>query len=222
MKLAIVAATGGIGRQILDQAVAGGHEVTAVVRNPKNLSQPVPTVTADLAAGVDPAVLESAVSGADAVVSGLGPRSNAEAGIASRGTRAIIAAMQATGVRRLVVVSAAPIGTVPSPGRPKPPRHDPGDGFFMRHLFSHVAKTLFREHYADLAVMEDLVRDSGLDWTLVRPPRLTDGPPTGTYRTAFGRNIRGGWKVSRADVADYMLRVLDQPETIKQIVGVAS
>jgi putative NADH-flavin reductase len=222
MKLAIVAATGGIGRQILDQAVAAGHEVTAVVRNPKNLSQPVPAVTADLAVGVDPAVLESAVGGADAVLSGLGPRSNAEAGIASRGTRAIIAAMQATGVRRLVVVSAAPIGTVPSPGRPKPPRHDPGDGFFMRHLFSHVAKTLFREHYADLAVMEDLVRDSGLDWTLVRPPRLTDGPLTGAYRTAFGRNIRGGWKVSRADVADYMLRVLDQPETIKQIVGMAT
>lgn len=222
MKLAIVAATGGIGRQILDQAVTGGHEVTAIVRNPKNLSQPVPVVTADLAAGVDPTVLESAVGGADAVLSGLGPRSNAEAGIASRGTRAIIAAMQATGVRRLVVVSAAPIGTVPSPGRPKPPRHDPGDGFFMRHLFSHVAKTLFREHYADLAVMEDLVRDSGLDWTLVRPPRLTDGPLTGTYRTAFGRNIRGGWKVSRADVADYMIRVLDQPETIKQIVGVAT
>jgi putative NADH-flavin reductase len=222
MKLTIVAATGGIGRQILDQAVAAGHEVTAVVRNPKNLSQPVPAVTADLAAGVDPAVLESALGGADAVLSGLGPRSNAEAGIASRGTRAIIAAMQATGVRRLVVVSAAPIGTVPSPGRPEPPRHDPGDGFFMRHLFSHVAKTLFREHYADLAVMEDLVRDSGLDWTLVRPPRLTDGPLTGRYRTAFGRNIRGGWKVSRADVADYMLRVLDQPETIKQIVGMAT
>jgi putative NADH-flavin reductase len=221
MKLTIVAATGGIGRHILDQAVTAGHEVTAVVRNPRNLSQPVRAVTADLA-NPDPAALQAAVDGADAVLSGLGPRSNAEAGIASRGTRAIVAAMQATGARRLIVVSAAPIGTVPSPGRPKPPRHDPGDGFFMRHLFSHVAKTLFRAHYADLAVMEDLIRDSGLDWTIVRPPRLSDKPLTGRYRTAIGQNIRGGWIVPRADVAHYMLRVLDQPETIKQIVGVAT
>jgi nucleoside-diphosphate-sugar epimerase len=85
-------------------------------------------------------VLESAVDGADAVLSGLGPRSASESGVASRGTRAIVEAMQATGVRRLVVVSAAPVGTVASPGRPRPPRHDPGDGFFMRNLFSHVAK----------------------------------------------------------------------------------
>jgi uncharacterized protein YbjT (DUF2867 family) len=175
MKLTIFAATGGIGRQALDQALAAGHDVTAVVRNPRGLPGDVRIVTADLAAA-DPAVLESAVAGADAVLSGLGPRSNAEAGIASHGTSAIVQAMQATGVRRIVVVSAAPIGTVPSPGRPKPPKHDPGDGFLMRHLFSHVARTAFREHYADLALMEDIVRDSGLDWTVVRPPRLTDNP----------------------------------------------
>jgi NAD(P)H-binding len=130
--------------------------------------------------------------------------------------------MQVTGVRRIVVVSAAPIGTVPSPGRPKPPRHDPGDGFFMRHLFSHVAKTLFGEHYADLALMEDVLRDSGLDWTVVRPPRLTDKPLTGTYRTAYGQNLRRGFFVSRANVAQLMLRVLEQPDTIKQAIGIAN
>lgn len=116
MKLTIFAATGGIGRQVLDQAVAAGHDVTAVVRNPKKLSGAVRIVTADLAAP-DPAALESAVEGADAVLSGLGPRSNSEAGIASRGTRTIAQVMQATGVRRIVVVSAAPISTVPSPSR---------------------------------------------------------------------------------------------------------
>jgi putative NADH-flavin reductase len=221
MKLTIVAATGGIGRHLLDQAVAAGQDVTAVVRNPQGLSREVPVVTADLAAA-DPAVLEAAVAGADAVLSGLGPRSTSETGIASRGTRAIIQAMQATGGRRIVVVSAAPVGTVPSPGRPKPPRHDPGDGFFMRHLFSRLAKAAFREHYADLALMEDLVRDSGLDWTIVRPPRLTDKPPTSTYRVAYGRNLRGGWSVSRADVAHLMLRVLEQPETVKQAIGIAN
>jgi uncharacterized protein YbjT (DUF2867 family) len=221
MKLTIFAATGGIGRHALDQALAAGHDVTAVVRNPSTLSGQARIVTADLAAA-DPAVLESAVAGADAVLSALGPRSSSETGIASRGTRAIVQAMQATGVKRIVVVSAAPISTVPSPGRPNPPRHDPGDGFFMRHLLSRVARTVFRKHYDDLALMEDILRDSGLDWTVLRPPRLTDKPPTGTYRTAYGQNLRRGVLVSRADVADLMLRVLGQPETIGQAVGIAN
>jgi putative NADH-flavin reductase len=222
MKLVIIAATGGIGRQLLNQAVAAGHEVTAVVRSPQKLTgQPIRIVAADLAKP-DAAVLESALAGADAVLSGLGARSAAEAGVARRGTQAIVEAMQTTGVRRLVVVSAAPIGTVPSPDRPHPPKHDPGDGFFMRHLGARFARTAFRTHYADLARMEDVVRASGLDWTISRPPKLTNKALTGRYRTAIGRNVRGGFSVSRADVAHHMLRTLDQPETIKQIVGIAS
>jgi uncharacterized protein YbjT (DUF2867 family) len=221
MKLTIVAATGGIGRQLVEQAVAAGHDVTAVVRNPDKLSRQVRSVTTDLAAA-DPASLDSAVTGADAVLSGLGPRSASDVGIVSQGMRAIIAAMKATGARRIVVVSAAPVGTVASPGNPHPPRHDPGDGFFMRHLFSHVAKTVFGKGYADLAVMEDTLRGSGLDWTIVRPPRLTDKPLTGSYRTAYGHNLRGGWSVPRADVAHLMLRALGQPGTIGQVIGIAS
>jgi putative NADH-flavin reductase len=225
MRLTIFAATGGIGRHLLEQALAAGHDVTAVVRNPRNLPANLPArarvVTADLAAP-DPAVLATAIDGAAAVLSALGPRNpRTDAGIASRGTRAIVAAMQTTNVRRIVVVSAAPVGTVPSPGHPNPPKHDPGDGFFMRHLGAPLAGAMFRAHYADLALMEDILRDSGLDWTVSRPPRLTDRPLTGVYRTAYGRNVRGGWFVSRADVAHHMLRVLDQPETIKQVIGIA-
>jgi uncharacterized protein YbjT (DUF2867 family) len=130
--------------------------------------------------------------------------------------------MQATGVRRIVVVSAAPVGTVASPGRPNPPKHDPGDGFFMRYLFSKIAGARFGKVYADLALMEDILAGSGLDWTVVRPPQLTDKPLTGRYRTAYGQNIRGGWSVPRADVAHLMLRALGQPETIHQVIGIAS
>jgi putative NADH-flavin reductase len=224
MKVTIFAATGGIGRQLLEQAVAAGHDVTAVVRNPQRLPEGaggVRVVKADLGAA-DAEALGPAVQGADAVLSGLGARSKAEAGVAWRGTRAIVEAMRATGSRRLVVVSAAPIGTVPSPGRPNPPRHDPGDGFFMRQLGARFARAAFREHYADLAQMEDVIRDSGLDWTIVRPPRLTDRPRTGSYRTAEGRNLRGGFLVSRADVADLMLNVLERPDTIGKIIGIAN
>ena len=224
MKLAIMAATGGIGQQLLRQALDAGHDVTAVARNPAKLPaglREARIVTADLAAP-EPAVLEAAIAGTDAVVSGLGPAANSDAGIATRGTRAIAAAMHATGVKRLVVVSAAPVGTVPAPDRPKPPKHDPGDGFFMRQLGARFARAAFGKVYADLAAMEGVLRDSGLDWTVIRPPKLTNKPLTGHYRTAAGQNVRGGLFVPRADVAHLMLAVISQPATIGQVIGIAS
>ncbi len=227
MKLTIIAATGGVGRQLLAQALDAGHDVTAVARNPATLppdllaSRAARVITADLAAP-DLQVLESAVAATDAVLSALGPHNNADAGIAAPGTAAIITAMQTAGIRRIVAISASPVATTPSPGHPNPPRHDPGDGFIMRHAGVRIAKTLFGMVYDDLARMEDILRGSGLDWTLLRPPQLTGKPLTGRYRTAVGRNVRGGRSVPRADVAHYMLAVLDQPDTIGQVIGIAS
>ncbi len=220
MKLTIVAATGGIGRQLLEQAIAAGHDVTAVARKPQDLAV-ARAVAADLAS-VDPAALQPAVAGADAVLSALGPRTKADAGVAARGTKVITQAMRAAGVRRIIVVSAAPIGTIPSPGRPHPPRHDPGDGFIIRYVADPVVKRALREHYADLARMEDILRAGDLDWTAVRPPRLTDKPATGRYRTAYGQNLRRGVFISRADVARYMLSALENAETFRQTVGIAN
>ena len=224
MKLTIFAATGGIGRQLLDQATGAGHDVTAVARNPQSLADAAARAVAADLASADPAALQPAVAGADAVLSALGPRTKADAGVAARGTEVITEAMRAAGVRRVIVVSAAPIGTIASPGRPHPPRHDPGDGFIIRYLADPIVKRALRAHYADLARMEDVLRDSDsdLDWTIVRPPRLTDKPVTGRYRTAYGQNLRRGVFVSRADVAHYMLSVLDNPETFHQTVGIAN
>lgn len=91
----------------------------------------------------------------------------------------------------------------------------------MRQLAYPLLKAFLRERYADLARMEDVIQASGLDWTIVRPVYLVDGPLTRTYRTAYGQNVRGGLRISRADVAHLMLRVLDQPHTIKEVIGVA-
>ncbi|MGW4803580.1 NAD(P)-dependent oxidoreductase [Kitasatospora sp. NPDC004272] len=222
MKLTVVAATGGIGRQVLEQAVGAGHEVTAVVRDPGKLGDVagVRVVRADLArAGA--AELREAVAGADAVLSGLGAVGKAGLGVAESGTRSVVGAMREAGARRLVVVSAAPIGTVASPERPHPPRHDPGEGPVMRYVLTPAVKRVLRAHYADLARMEDVVLGSGLDWTVVRPPRLTDGPLTCDYRVAYGQNLRGGSKVSRADVAHCMLRSVGDPDTAGRILGIA-
>lgn len=224
MKLTILAATGGIGQHLLTQALDAGHDVTAVVRTPAKLgahADRVRVVRADLSAP-EPGALRSAVQGADAVLSGLGATSTAEAGVATLGTRAVIDAMAATGTRRIIVVSAAPIGTVPSPARPHPPKHDPGDGFLMRHLLAPMVSRVLRRHYADLAEMEDLLRASDLDWTITRPPQLKDKPLTGRYRTAFGQNIRGGLSIPRADVAHCMLAVINRPDTHRQVIGLAT
>ncbi|MFD6464149.1 NAD(P)-dependent oxidoreductase, partial [Streptomyces roseolus] len=182
---------------------------------------PVRVVTAEVTAA-DPAVLVAAISGADAVLSALGPAGNAKAGVASRGTEAIVRAMGEAGVRRLIVVSAAPVRTTPSPGNPQPPKRDEGDGFFLKYVVYPIVKAVLRPQYSDLAVMEDGLRASDLEWTAIRPVQLTDKPLTGDYRTAIGQNLPGGRYVSRADVAHCMLRALDWPESICQPVGVAN
>jgi putative NADH-flavin reductase len=223
MKLTIFGATGGIGAELLRQALAAAHEVTVAVRNPSKLASSrngTRVITTDLE-HAEPRTVESAVAGAEAVLSGVGPRPMNRAGVAEHGTSAIVAAMQATAVRRIIVVSASPLSTVPSPGRPHPPSRDPGEGFFMRNLGTPFAKALLRERYTDLALMEDVLRASDLDWTIFRPPRLTNGRLTATYRTAFGRNLRGGWRISRADVAYAMLTALGRQETVRQEIGIA-
>lgn len=221
MKLTLFAATGRIGRQILDQAVAAGHEVTAVVRNPAGLANaPVHIVQADLRVA-NPADLAPAIEGADAVLSGLGRRKKSDTGVVAPGTEAIVGAMKLADIRRIVVISAVPVYTTPSRGRPDPPKHDPADGFFLRTVATPLVKSLFGASYHDLAAMEDILRDSGLDWTAVRPPRLTNRRLTGRYRTARGQNVRHGRFIGRADVAHFMLAALDQPETIGQPMGIA-
>ncbi|WP_199044224.1 NAD(P)-dependent oxidoreductase [Glycomyces salinus] len=220
MKLAVIAATGATGRLVLSQALEAGHGATAVVRNPAKLSPGVEAVKVDLARP-EPAALEAAVAGCDAVVSALGPTSKSELGVAAGGTAALIAAMRTGGVRRLVVLSAAPVGTVPTAARPDKPRHEAGEGPFMRAAVA-VVKRVLRDHYADLAAMEDAVMDSGLDWTIVRPPQLTDGPFTGRYRTAYGRIPRRALRVSRADLAHCMLAQVGAERAVGRTVGVAA
>jgi putative NADH-flavin reductase len=220
VKLALLGATGGVGREILNQALAAGHSVTAVVRNPSKLSAEVDVVRLDLASP-DGEVLAASLRNVDAVISAVGPSRAAQAGIAARATAAITHAMVGAGVRRLVVISAAPVGVVPSPHRPHPPRHDPGDDLLMRYFLSPLIRRLFGPVYTDMADMEDLLRDGRLDWTAIRPPRLTNGRLTRTYRTAIDRNLPHGLIISRRDVAHLMLTVLQQRETVRHSVGVA-
>lgn len=222
MNITVFGATGRTGIEVVRQAIEAGHRVTAVVRNPAGLAgvDPHRVVTASVTSAA-PEVLAEAVSGADAVLSALGPRSRADTGIAEPAITAIVRAMKASDARRIIVVSAAPVSTTPSPGRPRPPRHDPGEGLLMRTVLTPLVQRVLRDNYADLARMEDVLRDSGLDWTSVRPPRLTGGRRSGRYRTAIEHNVRGGLRIARADVADLMLAVIEETETFGHAIGIA-
>ncbi|WP_328632639.1 NAD(P)-dependent oxidoreductase [Streptomyces sp. NBC_00356] len=209
MKLTVFGATGGIGQEIVRQALEAGHEVTAVVRDPARLTvsgERLEVVRGDLK---DPESLRPAVAGRDAVLSGLGARRRADAGIATELTRSVLKAMDAEGVRRLLVVSAGPVGPEPA-GSPLIDR-------VMLKMIGAILKSV----YVDLTAMEAELARSATDWTSVRPPRLQDKPLTGSYRTVVGGFPRAGRFAGRADVAHAMLAMVDDPATVKQGVGVA-
>ncbi|MEU5684887.1 NAD(P)-dependent oxidoreductase [Streptomyces venezuelae] len=209
MKLTVFGATGGVGGEIVRQALAAGHGVTAVVRDPARLSvtgEGLEVLRADL---TDPEALRAAVTGRDAVLSGLGPRKKADAGITADLTRSVVRAMEAEGVRRLVVVSAAPVGP--------PAERQPAVDRIMGSLVARVLKPV----YDDLRAMEAALASSATDWTSVRPPRLQDKPATGVYRRVVGGTPTSGRFIGRADVAHAMLAAIDDASTVKQGVGVA-
>ncbi|MFE0627796.1 NAD(P)-dependent oxidoreductase [Streptomyces sp. NPDC058864] len=209
MDITVFGATGGIGQQIVRQALAAGHGVTAVVRDPARLPVTGSGLEVFTAPLTDPEPLRAAVAGRDAVLSGLGPRRRKDAGIAAEVTRTVLRAMEAAGVRRLVAVSAAPLGPVPQ------------DETLLGRIAAPVVSGLLRPVYDDLRAMEDEMRRSATDWTAVRPPKLSDKPLTGVYRTALNANLRGGFTIGRADVAHAMLAAVGDEATLRQAVGVA-
>ncbi|MEU9283255.1 NAD(P)H-binding protein [Streptomyces sp. NPDC048275] len=209
MKLTVFGATGGIGQEIVRQSLDSGHQVTAVVRDPARLTVTGPGLEVFRADLTDPQTLRPAVAGRDAVLSGLGARSRKEAGVATRLTRTVLGAMEAEGARRLIVVSAAPVGPAAE-----------GDAFVDRAARGLIS-VLLKDVYADLKEMEDELARSTTDWTAVRPPRLLNRPLTGKYRTVVGSSPLKGRTISRADVAHAMLAMIDDRGTVKQGVGVA-
>lgn len=233
MKITIFGATGGTGRHLAEQALAAGHEVTVVVRDPARLAMAAPaadlarTVPAAPASGagqrapavaglrvvtadvMDPGAIAGAVAGADAVLTAIGPRVSGPSTVSADSAASIIAAMRRTGVRRLLTVSGSIVD-------------DAGEGPIMSYLVKPLARRTFLKNVcADMRRGEEVVRASGLDWTIVRPPRLTDKPATGRYRSAIDRNLPRGFTVSRADLAASMLGLIEDRAAVQRIVGIA-
>ncbi|MEV0713105.1 NAD(P)H-binding protein [Asanoa sp. NPDC050611] len=209
MKITVLGATGGTGRHVVRRALDAGHHVTAVVRDPGRLPFDAdPRLEVVIADAFDPESISAAVTGRDAVVDTLGPRPKAPATVCSRGAAAAVAALAANNpTARLLVVTGS--GHV----------RDDGDGPFTRYLFKPlIGSTFLKQQFGDFARTERLVFDSELRWTVLRPPQLTDGARK-QYRTALDRNVRGGLRLSRADLADAIMVALGDPNTVGHVIG---
>jgi len=203
MRLFILGATGLTGRLLVGQALAQGHEITAFVRAPGKLAPAREGLTVRRGDPRDSAALGAALGGHDAVLSALGPPGPAPSTLLRESARGIVAAMQAVAVSRLLVVSAAVLFE--------------DAGAFV----ALMRRTLLRNVAEDNAAMEREILASDLDWTIARPPRLTNGRMTGSYRVTEDHLPRRGFLLSRADVAHFLLDALARGAHRRKIVGLA-
>lgn len=218
MNVTVIGATGRTGRELVAQAVHEGHRVTAVARHPDGSDPRINTVQVDFCTP-DRHRLAQAVTGADVVLSALGPRSKNEAGIVTTGTELLINAMDETGARRLEIISAAPVRTPADIASPPP--DDSGGDWLNIKVLAPIVRRLFGYVYQDLAQAEERVADSDLDWTIVRPPRLIDAAESKQYRTDLTANLKGGRSISRADLARFMVSIMSDADTLGQRIRIA-
>lgn len=208
MKMLILGATGGIGLELVNQAIERGHSVTAFVRTPERLKPYQGRITVIQGDVMNSAELERVVDGHDAVLSGFGPRlplSKVDADLLRRFAVSVTTAMLHTDVRRVVVVSTAFLFK----DAVVPPAY-----LFGRLFFSGIV--------SDASAMERVFQESALDWTMVRPPQLTGKPRTGKYRIRESHLPLLGFKISRADVADCLIKALDDRTSVKKVLGASN
>ena len=206
MKLFVLGATGGTGAQIVAQALEAGHDVTAMARIRTSVSTQHPhlrVVAGDTTAGG--AAMTGMMRNHDAVISAIGRgKTFRSQQLIARSVPGILGAMQASGVRRLVFTSALGVG----------------DTFADSPLIARIFfTTLLHRIYADKLIGDNLIRQSGLDWTIVQPAQLTDGPLTRRYRSGEHLAMSGMPQISRADTAHFILdRINDQATFGKTLV----
>jgi putative NADH-flavin reductase len=195
MKLTVFGATGGIGREVVTQALAAGDHVTAYARNPAKLRLTHPNLTVIGGELTDAAAIQRAVHGADVVISALGPSLSRKAtGMPLvDGTRTIRDVMRAEGVQRYIAIAT-------------PSLRDPRDtASLLGRIVPIMGRTLFPRAYRELVAMSQLVTDSPLDWTIVRFTRPTNGTRTATIRAGYLGSDPIRASITRADIAQFLL-----------------
>ncbi|MET0402946.1 MAG: SDR family oxidoreductase [Cystobacter sp.] len=204
MKIVVIGATRGTGKHVVEQALARGHEVTVLVRDPSKL-QAQPTLHVVQGDGRNLADVEKAVQGQDAVITCIGASQLKTAEfLVSTSARPLVEAMKKHGVKRLLLLSTAGAGD--SAG---------GAMKWVLPLLRLFARTVYQTIFEDKNRAEEIITATTLDWTLVRPPRLTDEPKTGRYQTKPSQGGGGFAKVSRADLATFMIDEAEKGQWIR-------
>lgn len=200
MRLAIFGASSATGKLLVEKALAAGHDVTAFVRDTFRLGIQNERLSVICGDASNPADVESAVRGSDAVLSTLGPKGK-PAVMAAQSTKHIVDAMEKHSARRIVVVSVAGI-PVPQDKR-------------SRNLIGSLIKLMLKDVFVDRENQLAVLESSSVEWVAVRVPRLTDGPATGFVKAFFG-NPSPSLKVTRSDLADFMLEQLTRDQWLRQ------
>jgi putative NADH-flavin reductase len=205
MKLAILGATGGIGRILLSDALEHGHQVTAFVRSPHKVTQQDPCLRVIAGDLFDPQQMAAALRGNDLVLSAFGPTTLRGTDLRRDFGRVLVEALRSAGVSRFIHVSSALLF--------------PDAGFAAAVLSSTLFRNVVRDHIHSEA---ELIQPD-LDWTIVRPPKLSNGRATGNIRSEIDHLPKNGsFAISRADVATFMLHEALTPRYIQQIIGVSN
>jgi uncharacterized protein YbjT (DUF2867 family) len=209
MNVIIFGATGTIGRLAVQQILADGHRVTAFARNPDRLDVNDANVVLCPGDVVEQKAVGDAMTGQDAALVVLGAGTSRRSIVRSEGTRNVIWAMQEQGIRRLICQST--LGAYES-------RRNLN--FFWKYImFELLLRPILRDH----ELQETLVRDSGLDWTIVRPGAFVDGPATGAFSVGFGPDKRGlALKISRADVAEFLAQQISGTSFLGRTVAISN
>jgi putative NADH-flavin reductase len=209
MRTVVFGAAGPTGRQLTEQALAAGYEVTAVTRRPGSI-QPRAGLTVVIADVGDPDAVEGAVAGSDAVLSSLGvPLSPKPITVYSQGNANIMAAMHRHGVKRLITVSSSVMD---------PTWRPTGEFFFNNVMDPLFNRKLGRTAHEDMRRMETLVRDSDLDWTIARPSGLFHHPAVTRFQVA--ENVADGLFTARADLAAGMVAQLTDDRFVRKAFAV--
>jgi putative NADH-flavin reductase len=198
MKLVIFGASGGTGHFLVEQALAKGHEVTAFDRHPGALTIQDPKLFRIQGDVFDAAQVEAAIAGQDVVICVLGVKPGTTVPVCSTGTKHIVAAMQKLGVKRFICQSSFTVAALDGEWQEAP--------WILPLILPFCPK--LKATFVDQVKQEQFVRQSNLDWTIVRPARLTNNPRTGTYKVGDPLKIGLSSKISRADVADFLLKQL--------------
>jgi putative NADH-flavin reductase len=201
VKVLIIGATGATGQILMREALEQGHEVTALARDPSTLAPEDPRLRVLQGNALDMTSVEAAVAGQDAVLSALGTRSTKPTTLFSESTHNLISAMNKHGVRRLVCISG--IGVGDSKGHV---------GFLYDRI---IRPFVVKNVYEDKERQEEAIKQSDLDWVIVRPAQLTDEPARGKYSVFLGGSYTAT-KISRADVASFMLAQLTDDTYVRK------